>query len=301
VAGLYFYNARWYDTYLNRWAQPDTIVPLASQGVQAWDRYGFVNNNPIKYNDPSGHCILGCIGDAMFIGGAIGAIAGAALYAANVVSSGQSLNLGEMGLAAAAGAVAGATIVAAPVALAAGSISLGAGTTLVSAATGLAASGGGYMAVNTITGNQFNSTDFTIASATGAVTGALGPSVALTRSSAGILNGFAGMAQYEVTTYAHSGKFALDDGLAWSGALGIAGGLIGGAYTKSTDLLKFPQSAKTYPFERPLIGWAMGYGYNSPKAWEYAGRKLLEGTLKSNLPWGILGGTIANLSQPEAK
>jgi len=42
---------------LGRWAQPDSIVPLASQGVQAWDRYAYVNNNPIKNNDPSGHCI----------------------------------------------------------------------------------------------------------------------------------------------------------------------------------------------------------------------------------------------------
>jgi hypothetical protein len=46
---------RWYNSYLNRWAQPDSIVPLASQGTQAFDRYGYVNNNPLRYNDPSGH------------------------------------------------------------------------------------------------------------------------------------------------------------------------------------------------------------------------------------------------------
>ncbi len=53
--GLYFFNARWYDAALGRWAQPDSIVPLGSQGVQAWDRYAFVNNNPLRYNDPTGH------------------------------------------------------------------------------------------------------------------------------------------------------------------------------------------------------------------------------------------------------
>jgi RHS repeat-associated protein len=54
--GLYFYGARWYDPSLGRWAQPDTIVPL-NQGVQAWDRYAYANNNPVRYNDPTGHCI----------------------------------------------------------------------------------------------------------------------------------------------------------------------------------------------------------------------------------------------------
>jgi RHS repeat-associated protein len=57
--GLMYYGARWYDSYLNRWTQPDTIVPLATQGVQAWDRYAYANNNPVKYNDPSGHDV-GC-------------------------------------------------------------------------------------------------------------------------------------------------------------------------------------------------------------------------------------------------
>jgi hypothetical protein len=28
--------------------------------VQAWDRYAYANNNPVKYTDPTGHCI-GCV------------------------------------------------------------------------------------------------------------------------------------------------------------------------------------------------------------------------------------------------
>lgn len=32
--------------------QPDSIIP---SGTQAWDRYAFVNNNPVRYNDPTGH------------------------------------------------------------------------------------------------------------------------------------------------------------------------------------------------------------------------------------------------------
>jgi hypothetical protein len=54
---LHDYGARWYDSLLGRWLQPDSIVPLESQGVQAWDRYAYVNNNPVRYNDPSGHWI----------------------------------------------------------------------------------------------------------------------------------------------------------------------------------------------------------------------------------------------------
>jgi RHS repeat-associated protein len=54
--GLMFYNARWYDPYLNHFTQPDSIIPQA-QGVQAWDRYAYSNNNPVRFNDPSGHML----------------------------------------------------------------------------------------------------------------------------------------------------------------------------------------------------------------------------------------------------
>ncbi|GEM_PF-5962179 len=50
--GLMFYNARWYDPSLGRFAQADTIVPGGGQGV---DRYAYVNNSPMNYTDPSGH------------------------------------------------------------------------------------------------------------------------------------------------------------------------------------------------------------------------------------------------------
>jgi RHS repeat-associated protein len=53
--GLMYYGVRFYDPSLNRWTQPDSIVPLATQGVQAFDRYAYSNNNPVTYIDPSGH------------------------------------------------------------------------------------------------------------------------------------------------------------------------------------------------------------------------------------------------------
>jgi RHS repeat-associated protein len=52
---LMFYNARWYDPSLGRFAQADSIVPA---GVQGYDRYAYVNNNPVNLTDPSGHCAV---------------------------------------------------------------------------------------------------------------------------------------------------------------------------------------------------------------------------------------------------
>ncbi len=48
-----FYNARWYDPALGRFAQADTYVP----GVApiAFDRYAYVLNSPVRYIDLSGH------------------------------------------------------------------------------------------------------------------------------------------------------------------------------------------------------------------------------------------------------
>jgi|GEM_PF-2540258 len=52
--GLYFYNARWYDPALGRFIQPDSIVPEPGN-PQALNRYTYAGNNPIRYNDPTGH------------------------------------------------------------------------------------------------------------------------------------------------------------------------------------------------------------------------------------------------------
>jgi RHS repeat-associated protein len=59
---LYWYGSRWYDAQLGRWIQPDQIVP-DSQGVQAYDRYAYVNNSPVNYTDPSGHMMTQCGAD----------------------------------------------------------------------------------------------------------------------------------------------------------------------------------------------------------------------------------------------
>ena len=52
--GLYYYGARWYDASLGRFAQADTIVPQAGN-PQNFNRYSYTLNNPVRYNDPTGH------------------------------------------------------------------------------------------------------------------------------------------------------------------------------------------------------------------------------------------------------
>jgi RHS repeat-associated protein len=54
--GLMYYNARWYDPVLGRFAQADTLVPEPENPL-AWDRYVYVMNNPVRYVDPSGHML----------------------------------------------------------------------------------------------------------------------------------------------------------------------------------------------------------------------------------------------------
>ena len=46
--GLMYYNARWYDPEIGRFAQADSMV-------DGYDRYAYVKNNPINFADPTGH------------------------------------------------------------------------------------------------------------------------------------------------------------------------------------------------------------------------------------------------------
>ena len=52
--GLYNYGARLYDPLLGRFISPDSIISKPRK-LQAFNRYSYVLNNPLKYVDPSGH------------------------------------------------------------------------------------------------------------------------------------------------------------------------------------------------------------------------------------------------------
>jgi RHS repeat-associated protein len=61
---LYDYHARFYDPYVGRFIQADTIVPSPGN-PQHFNRYSYVLNNPLAFTDPGGHreCGPSCEGD----------------------------------------------------------------------------------------------------------------------------------------------------------------------------------------------------------------------------------------------
>ncbi len=52
--GLNYYGARYYNSHMQRFIQPDSVLPDLYD-PQGLNRYSYVRNNPLKYTDPSGH------------------------------------------------------------------------------------------------------------------------------------------------------------------------------------------------------------------------------------------------------
>lgn len=104
--GLYYYVSRFYDPQLARFVSADTIVPEPGS-IKGYDRYAYVNGNPINYNDPSGHCPL-CVTAA--IGAGIGAVVGGVGYGIYIAATGNEFKWGQLALAAGGGLAAGALI-----------------------------------------------------------------------------------------------------------------------------------------------------------------------------------------------
>jgi RHS repeat-associated protein len=57
MGGLMDYKARFYSPYINHFTQPDTIVPNPIN-PQLLNRYSYVGNRPLNFNDPSGHDLV---------------------------------------------------------------------------------------------------------------------------------------------------------------------------------------------------------------------------------------------------
>ena len=156
------YKARFYSPALGRFQQPDTVVP-GVENPQAWNRYSYTYNNPIRYNDPDGHCPI-CI--PILAGAIIGAAISTATYVATAKLTGQEITTAGVLGAVAAGAIGGAiSVIATPLAgtlvravgLAATNTTLLAGSVAVNAVGGgLSYLAGGYTenAINRAQGNK---------------------------------------------------------------------------------------------------------------------------------------------------
>jgi hypothetical protein len=75
-------------------------------GVQAWDRFVYVNNSPVRFNDPSGHCIDGI--STIICTMVVGAVISVAVDAyVTTQRNHEEYSWERAGVAAAAGALSG--------------------------------------------------------------------------------------------------------------------------------------------------------------------------------------------------
>jgi RHS repeat-associated protein len=188
--GLMFFNARWLDPAIGRFAQADSIVP---SGVQGYDHYAYVNNNPLRYTDPDGHCPA-CVG---LIGGAIFGIATVAIK--SYMNPELNLTARDYAQAALVGATAGLLI--------SSGVGLGAGTaigaTLLSAGAGTATSA---LAYTVTSGSEYSSEEMTANAFVGLTTGAL------TSGAGSLVPGIAGkLLQGEIAFGAGMANMAISD------------------------------------------------------------------------------------------
>ncbi len=116
-SGLYFYKSRYYNPKIARFIQPDSVNPDPGNS-QAYNKYAYVANNPLKYVDPSGHSFWGWF--KKLAGAFIGALVAVAITVATLgalgvagATIGQLLanaTLGQLVLAGAVGGAAGGLI-----------------------------------------------------------------------------------------------------------------------------------------------------------------------------------------------
>jgi hypothetical protein len=142
---LYWYNSRWYDPALGRFVQPDSIIPSQTDPL-SWDRYCYTLNNPVRYNDPSGHCPW-CV--------VIGAVVGAAVgYGAQVVNNYQNDVANPWTTNISAEAILGGAVAGATVGLGVGVVSVLAGGGAAAVGGAGAATGGTVLAANNACGGD---------------------------------------------------------------------------------------------------------------------------------------------------
>ncbi|MCB1194039.1 MAG: RHS repeat-associated core domain-containing protein [Leptospiraceae bacterium] len=51
--GLYYYGARYYDPFIGRFTQADSLID--TEDIMGFNQYMYTNGNPVNYTDPTGH------------------------------------------------------------------------------------------------------------------------------------------------------------------------------------------------------------------------------------------------------
>ena len=100
AVNLIHMNGRLYDPIIHRFLQPDNFVS-DTQNTQAFNRYSYVLNNPLKYSDASGELPV------LVAAAIIGAFVGGASYLAHAIQTGN-WSWSGFGVALGVGAVVGA-------------------------------------------------------------------------------------------------------------------------------------------------------------------------------------------------
>lgn len=107
VTGLTYMQARYYDPVTGRFLSPDP-VQFSPGAPQMFNRYSYVNNDPINLRDPDGRC-PNCVSAA--IGAGFGALVGGGLELANQLTDDKKgISLSRVGISAGKGALAGGII-----------------------------------------------------------------------------------------------------------------------------------------------------------------------------------------------
>lgn len=111
--GIIHMNGRLYDPLLRRFLNADENIQ-DPHNTQNYNKYGYVTNNPLLYNDPSGEFffaalvpILGEIAAGIITGAVVGATIGAGSYLLNAIITGK-FSLKDFGRSILMGAVTGA-------------------------------------------------------------------------------------------------------------------------------------------------------------------------------------------------
>jgi len=104
--GIIHMNGRLYDPLLRRFLNADENIQ-DPYNTQNYNKYGYVMNNPLLFNDPSGEYIFG-VESALLAAVIIGAIVGAASYVVSAIITGQKFSLVGLFQATVFGAISGA-------------------------------------------------------------------------------------------------------------------------------------------------------------------------------------------------